>query len=310
MKPRTPLSHPLSLLADIQEGVISRQQLLDGGTSRRVVARLLAEGGLTPVVPGIYTRIPQLGWLGRAWTGLLLGGDRSALGCEAAAFLHGLTSAEPAEITVFTSRQLSAPTGWRLIRGTRRSEGEPARTGIEDTVLDLCSGLGEDGITALLADAVSSRKTSTKRLVAAVHARSRLPQRALLRDILGDVSAGAHSALERRFLIDVERAHGLPTAERQRRAHTRHRSDAWYRDYGVIAELDSTLHHRGANAFRDMSRDNDHALMGLFTMRLGWGHVVGTAACETAAVLGRILASRGWVDPLTPCSRCRLVHPV
>ena len=35
---------------------------------------------------------------------------------------------------------------------------------------------------------------------------------------LGDVAAGAHSPLEYRYVRDVERAHGLPAADRQARA--------------------------------------------------------------------------------------------
>jgi hypothetical protein len=52
-----------------------------------------------------------------------------------------------------------------------------------------------------------------------------------------------HSALEFRYLRDVERGHGLPTAQRQAQAAQNGRliyRDALYRKYGVAVELDGT----------------------------------------------------------------------
>lgn len=138
-------------------------------------------------------------------------------------------------------------------------------------MIDLCADRDEDGLAALLADALSSRRTTTERLLTEVRRRTRVRHRKLLCEVLGDVSVGAHSALERRFLLNVERAHGLPCATRQAHARTKHRSDAWYEEFGLLVELDSKLHHSGGAAFHDMTRDNDHALAGLTTLRFGWG---------------------------------------
>ena len=311
MRPRKSLPDALSQLITVQAGVIGRGQLQVGGVTPNVVARMLAGGDLTVLTPGVYAQPGEVGWLGRAWAGLILGGGESVLGGEAAGYLHSLTKAEPAEIAVYTPRQLSPREGWLFVRTARRkSVGEPPRTTVEETVLDLCADLDEDALTALIADAVGGRRTSEKRLRAALAARVRMPQRQLVREILGDVGSGTHSALERRFRRDVEQAHGLPPAIRQAQTHDRHRSDAYYDEYGVVAELDSKLHHRGSAAFRDAARDNDHALAGLFTLRFGWAQVTGTLACETAQLLGRVLASRGWEGPLTSCPRCALRHPV
>ena len=52
---------------------------------------------------------------------------------------------------------------------------------------------------------------------ATLRAQTRLPRRRLLLEVLDDVSTGAYSALERRYLRDVERAHALPTGARQSR---------------------------------------------------------------------------------------------
>jgi len=294
----------------VQAGVLGRRQLIEGGLSARVIDRMLASELLVAFTPGLYTRGGPPCWLGRAWAGLLIGGPMAVIGMEAAGHLHGLLGYEPQEITVYSPLGIAPRPGWVFIRSIRTGTGEPVRTGLDATVIDLCATGDEDEIAARLADAVSSRRTTPERLRAEVRTRRRLPDRALLRDVLGDVSTGAHSALERRYQIHVERAHGLPTAMRQTSAGSSHRSDGWYQAYRVLVELDSRLHHSGGAAFADMLRDNDHAAAGITTLRFGWAQVTGTAQCETAAFVGQLLMSRGWQGPIRPCSRCRLVHVV
>lgn len=245
--------------------------------------------------------------MSRAWTGVLLGGEGAVLGHEAAAHLLGLRKAEPAEVPVFVRVARAARPGWRFIRGERPSIGEPPRTNVEITVLDLCAEADEDEMAALLADAVSQRKTTPKRLLAELSGRPRQRNRGVLRDVLGDVSRGAHSALERRYLVQVERAHHLPTAVRQQQALRSYRSDCWYDEYRLLVELDSKLHHSGGAAFRDMNRDNEHALLGLTTLRFGWRDVTGVGACHTARIVAQFLMTNGWEGPLQPCPHCRLV---
>lgn len=305
--PRTQLSASLRELAQAQAGVLSRGQLIGHGVHRRVIVRFLADGVLGRVTPGIYSFGPGSGWLSRAWAGILLGGEGAVLGHQAAAHLLGLRKAEPDEIAVFVRVPRAPRLGWRFIRAVRRSAGDPPRTTIEETVLDLCAEADEDEMAALLADSLSQRKTTAKRLLNQLNQRPVLRNRGMLREILGDVSQGAHSALERRYLVQVERAHHLPTATRQQHALRAYRSDAWYEEYRLLVELDSKLHHTGGAALRDMNRDNDHALLGLTTLRFGWADVTGIGACRTARQVAQFLMTSGWEGPLQPCPRCRLV---
>ena len=307
MRARTLLSPSLADLISTQAGVIGRAQLLAAGTHSKAIERLLAEGFLSILVPGIYTRGGDPPFLARAWAGILLGGDHAVLARESAAFLHGLAHAEPDLITVYAPQKRADRSGWRFIRRTAQGRGEPARTTVEVTTIDLCDGLDEDESAALLANAISSRKTTQQRLREELQRRPRVANRQLLREILVDAGSGAHSPLERRYMIHVERAHGLPVAVRQAQSHSKHRSDAWYEDFGLLVELDSKLHHSGGAAFRDMSRDNDHALLGLTTLRLGWAHVTGSGACETARLVARALMQRGWQGTPEACARCRSV---
>ena len=307
MPRRTLLSRSLRDLAAAQAGALGRQQLLAQGIHRRVLARMITDGILTPVRPGIYTFGRSEDWLARAWAGVLLGGRGATLGLDSAAFLLGLQMVAPQVITVFAAQPHADRTGWRFIRSARQSTGEPPRTKLEATVLDLCAGADADRMAALVADAISGRRTTAKGLLAELGDRKVQRNRGLLREILGDVELGAHSALERRYLVEVERAHGLPGATRQHRLHKAHRSDAWYPQYRLIIELDSTIHHNGGAAFHDMTRDNDHALLGVTTLRLGWTHVTGSGACLTAQEVGEALMHRGWEGPIRRCPRCRLV---
>lgn len=308
VRQRAVLTEAAIRLCAAQGGVLARRQLLGLGMSRRVLSRMLAEELLHVVQPGIYARGPEVGWLGRAWSGLIVGGGLSVLGLEAAAFLHRLTRDEPPTIAVFTQRQVAHRPGFQFIRGARTGAGEPVRTSREATVLDLCARADEDAIAALLADVISSRRVSAKRLRNELQRRERLANGVLIKDVLGDVAVGAHSALERRYLNDVERAHGLPAATRQASAAAGQRSDAWYEEFNLLIELDSKLHHCGAAAFRDMTRDNNHALRGLTTLRLGWKHVTGSASCESAQLVAQALTERGWTGIAQACSHCALVH--
>ena len=313
MRAKTRLGPGVWATLQAQAGVISRSQLAELGVGRRVRDRLAAEGTVRVVTTGVLSFGGDPGWFGRAWAGLLVGGPEAVLGLDSAGHLHGLIREPPDEITVFVGRRRwpTARPGYRFIRALRApGHTEPARTGVEATLLDLCAAADEDEVAALLADAVSSRRTTAERLLKALAVRPRHPRRPLIRDMLGEVRRGVHSALEHRFLIAVERPHGLSEATRQARTHEKHRGDVWYGDYDVLVELDSRMHHTGGAAFRDMTRDNDHALRGVVTLRVGWDHVTGVMQCDTALVLGRILMSRGWEGPITPCDRCRLVHRV
>ena len=157
---------------------------------------------------------------------------------------------------------------------------------------------------ALLTTAVQRRKTTPRRLIAAMNERSRYRHRQLVADILGDVAAGAESPLEMRFLHDVERPHGLPRGGRQQsRRGLPYVSDVGYDDYQVLVELDGRKGHEGVGLFRDMKRDNRFALLEWITLRYGWYDVVHRP-CVVAFEVGAVLVGRGWDGTPTRCSRC------
>ena len=306
MRPRQSVPPILLALASRQGGVVSRQQCLTAGLSPRALERLLADGSWVRVGQGVYVVHGQpVGFVGRCWASVLAGGESAVIGFEAAGRLHGLSVEEPGVVDVFVPRphrqQPMAP--WLFVTAQRRGRGEPPRTSLEDTVLDIASRMGRDGdLIALLADVVSGRRTSPRRLLTALDDRARFPRRRLVEGILGEVADGVHSVLERAYRRDVEIAHDLPRARRQ--VMLAGRSDVLYEAYGVVVELDGRLGHIGSEAFRDLERDNRNMLRDLITLRYGHRDVVDHPCAIADQVAGALLA-RGWSGPLRACPRCR-----
>jgi len=293
----------LLLLAERQARTLSREQLVGHGVSDRVIQRLLRDGRLDRICQGTYAT-GEGGWLQQAWAGVLIGGPRAVLGGAAAGYLQGLLREPPEQVLVHTPNWRRRDPRWSLVRSPRTGSGEPPRTRIPQTVVDLSAGLDADGIVAVLAEAVGRRRVRPEEIRHALAETSRHPNRELLDDLLGEVVAGSRSPLEVRYARTVERAHGLPTADRQQGPLSIYHGDVWYSEYGVIVELDGRAFHGGQTALDDMDRDNDHQLVGVITLRLGWRQVVG-APCQAAAKVARALRARGWSGSPRPCSRCR-----
>jgi hypothetical protein len=124
--------------------------------------------------------------------------------------------------------------------------------------------------------------------------------------VLGDVGTGAHSALELRYLRQVERPHGLPTGRRQNRSDALHVRDVVYEQFGLVVELDGRLGHEGMGRFRDMNRDNLATVSGELTLRYGHIDVTGSP-CSVAEQVGAVLFARGWTEGAQRCRHCAAV---
>lgn len=300
------MNRPTALLElfAFQAGAASRRQVLAFGISDRVVQRLLRDGTWRAVSPGVYADRPQT-WLQLAWTGLLVGGSSAVLGLAAAAHLHGFVRAAPSQIAVFTGSRKHpnrSDPRFRFIRADRLGFGEPCRTRGAQTVLDLAAELGPDELAALLAEVLGRRLVAGREILRLLEATGRHRNRTLLREVLGDVSEGAQSPLEVRYLRDVERAHRLPRAIRQARLGP-YRGDALYEEFGVLVELDGRAFHQGLAGATDMDRDNFQQLQGVLTLRFGWRQVAGYP-CSVARQVALALNSRGWPGTITLCRHC------
>ena len=134
--------------------------------------------------------------------------------------------------------------------------------------------------------------------------RKKIRWRHELEDVLKAAADGIHSALEYRYLRDVERAHGLPRSRHQVRVVIEGKTvyrDAYYEQYKLATELDGKLAHPDQERWRDNHRDNQAGAHGILTTRYGWRDVYGHP-CETALLQARILRKRGWTGKPRPCS--------
>ena len=303
----------------VQEGVVTRGQALKH-LSRAPLDRLVRDGVLAVLSHGVYrsTSAPvtaaQWGWAAR-----LVGGPGSAIGGWRALELAGLA----AESLAGRGRPTSAPalvTDVWLPRGARlrprggftfridgsgrlaHTMGTLPRIRAEDAVLDVGSQLDLDAWVELLSTGARSGIFSPTSVRTRLDARRRWYRLPLHRAVLDDL-AGIESTLEFVYLRDVERAHGLPVGRRQASLLARTRSDVSYDEYDTLIELDGRLGHEGPGAFRDLRRDNAHAMTGVFTLRYGSVDIRGRP-CAVAAQVSVRLRSRGWSGPGRRCPRC------
>jgi len=299
-------------LARQQAGVISRQQLLAGGLTPQMITTRLERGRWQQLDWGVYATFtgppPRQAWL---WAAVLRAGPGAVLSHLTAAELHGLldTPAEAIFVTVPSTRRISAPglvvrTSSRVTEATQPGR-QPPRTSVEETVLDLAQlAWTFDDACGWLTHACGRRLTTAAKLEQAQQLRKKMRWRRELEDVLKAAADGIHSALEYRYLRDVERAHGLPRSRHQVRVvidgKTVYR-DAYYEKYKLAVELDGKLAHPDEERWRDSHRDNQAGAEGILTARYGWRDVYGHP-CETALLQARILRKRGWTGQPRPCS--------
>jgi hypothetical protein len=208
------------------------------------------------------------------------------------------------------ARQVDRQPGICIVRSrTLQPEdvvGSLRRTTVERTVIDLLPRCPTaDSALALVAAAVSSRRTTAERLQSVIDRHQRLRWRAVVLTALPMVRVGAHSALEIGEAA-LRRRHGLPTGTRQYR---RSSGSAEYLDvlderWRIHVELDGRLGHDSARElWRDMRRDNRSEIAGLRHLRYGWGDIVGNP-CAVAAQLGAVYRQQGWLGPYRRCPTC------
>lgn len=314
--PRT-YADPVAALLAAQDGVVSRTQLVDAGCEPHDLERMIRRKELFVALPGVY--IDHNGprsWQQRAWVAVLacwpaaLAGA-SALRADSGPGLRGFDEADLIEVAVDVARTVRDKPDVRVRRmaglaARTRWNASPPRVRYEEAVLDVVAGLTREwDVIEACAAAVRGRCTTAERLAKALEARHRFPRRAWLARVLADVAAGTASVLEHGYLHRVERAHGLPAADRQRAdrgAGGRIYRDAPYPAYDLDVELDGRLDHSAlADRDRDLERDLDTATNRRRSARLGWGQVYDRP-CRTAAQVARLLTIGGWKGTPTPCS--------
>ena len=314
-------------LLDVQCGIVDRAQAKWAGFSDRQIWHRLRSGRWQQVHEGVYaTFTGPLTREARLWAALRRAGEGAMLSHETAAEVHGLidkSGSKKIHITVPAGRRPVRRGSAQGVVIHRSGQSRPQlpiawklpRTRIEDTVLDLVDAAPSFQVAyGWIARAVSRDLATVSMLRAALATRRRARYRAELVVAFGESDVGVHSGLELRYARDVERAHGLPAAQRQARreiAGQVHYRDNWYAEYRVCVELDGPAYHRDEQVWKDKRRDNlNLAEDGAETFRFGPLEVT-ELVCESAAMVAAALARNGWKGTPHPCRRagCPLRKP-
>nr|NLI49888.1 hypothetical protein [Propionibacterium sp.] len=303
----------LQRLLAAQNSVISTEQALWTGHTRDSWRRLRGTGTWRQLAPGVYLLgLERPTFKQLLWAGHLLGGDASAIGGQAALVCWKIRTEEPDVIELWLpngrKRVARGPWHYRQDRAGRLAGRRGTLPVIrpEDAILDLADGRPLETFVGPATDALRQGRVSTRSLHRAIGARQRLGARRLWLDTLANL-AGVESTLEYLYRRDVERAHGLPVGRRQVSLVAGTRTDVWYDAYCTLIELDGRVGHV-EGAFRDLDRDNRHALSALSTARYG-SVDIRTRPCVVAHQVGRILRLRGWTGQLRLCPDCPVTPP-
>lgn len=303
-----------------QEGVVSRRQVMARGMDDTFIETMLRRREWARVHNGVYVNhTGPLTFLQRTWAAVLFYWP-AALCHESAVAVHGgrvvRTAARDGDavlpvvhVAVSHGRRVSRQPGVRVHRFHDLDRylapaRMPPRVRLEHALLDMASdATSEDAAVAILGHGCQSWATTADRLVDALQLRPKLKRRRLLLTLLQDVAAGTYSALERRYLTDVERPHGLPTGKRQRlvkQGRTSAYRDVEYLSVGLVVELDGRLGHEPtADRWKDLDRDIHTVITGRLTVRVSWGQVLDP--CRLAAAVARLLHARGWRGQARAC---------
>ncbi len=306
------------MLRDSQCGIVDRSQARQAGFSVRQIEHRVNSGKWRRVYPGVYaTFTGPLPREARLWAALRRAGEGAMLSHETAAELHGLID-KPVSNVHITVPSRRRPAQRKALRGVaihRSDQSRPQlpitwklpRTRVEDTVLDLIDAAPTfDDAYTWISRALSRRCTTADMLRSALAARNRIRWRNELSAALDDADEGIYFVLERRYARDVERAHGLPKAQRQARRQLdgkTHYKDNWYAEYRVCVELDGTTYHQNEQIQKDKRRDNLNLFRdGAQTYRFGPPDVT-ELACQSAAMVASTLRRSGWDGKPHPCRR-------
>ena len=310
-------------LLDFQSRVVTRSQALGHGLTRSAVSRRSRSGTWQRLHRGTYAAfsgVPPRE--ARLWAAVLRAGPGAVLSHETAAEVHGLVDKPSSKIhiTVPANRK---PAEWGRISGVvihrsrnvlsqRLPPWQLPRTPVAETVLDLVNASKTfDDAYSWLSRATGRQLTTVGMIRDAVAARKRMRWRRWLVDALDDIAEGAMFPLERRYVRDVERAHGLPSARRQARrelASGVRYLDNFYDQYKLCVELDGRSSHPPEQKWQDADRDNDNVFYDdVETVRFGIRDVT-VHRCYQAARLAAVLMRRGWDGVgLRPCGAdCRV----
>jgi hypothetical protein len=301
-----------------QSGVVHLAQLRGLGVTWSTVRAQVDAGRWVPVVRGVYaTFTGPLHRPARIAAALLYGGPSAVLSHRTAAEEWHMLEPEDGPVHMTVPYGASAVSQEDLVvvhrsRAWRHivAPTDPPRTERADTAIDVAVEEPDHRrarklLTALLTSGRVRPIDVLRRLDERPPRRYRHALRAAVRLVLD----GVQSVLEELYAVEVEQAHGLPSAERQS-PHVVDGVTLWedavYDHVGaaLTVRLDGRTHLIDHVAFRDRRRDNAAELAGRSRLTFGWRDL-SADPCAAAAEVAVVLRRRGWIGESRPCPRCR-----
>jgi very-short-patch-repair endonuclease len=261
------LDAAVAVVASRQHGVVSFEQLIRIGLSKRQIQHRIATKRLHRVHRGVYAvGHSRLSREGRYLAAVLAAGDGAALSHRAAADFWELRSAKELKIDVTVPTNRRGDRKLAMHRDALDHADTMTRDGIRvtkplRTLLDLATCIDERELERAIRQAVYRRLTTTSSLAEAVSARAggggMRKMRTALKNV-GEAPGLTRSELEEDFLRFLRR-HRLPLPELNvelRIGKRRIEADCLWRDHGLIIELDGRDAHDSTPAFEsDRARD-------------------------------------------------------
>ncbi len=157
---------PWSALADVQSGIVSRQQLVGLGLTPTEAKANLITGRWRRMLPGVYaTFTGPVDAIGRSWAAVLYAGSGAAVAGRAALWLWSLVNEPPDLLTIAVpeTRRVRGQPGVRVERrrglniaaapSLRHPSAVPPRLRLEEALLD---------VTSVSTESASARSPATR----------------------------------------------------------------------------------------------------------------------------------------------------
>lgn len=262
-------------LARRQHGIVTRQQLLTLGFSRRAIEHRIARGRLHPVMHGVYavgwpTLTPKRRWM----AAVLACGDDASLSHRSAAALWGIGMEQDKIVDVSVRRRCQLRRPGLRIRGRPALTAEDVAihdlvpvTAVVRTLVDLATDLTPLAIERAVNEADKRDLIDPETLRARLDVHAGEPGVRPLRDLLDRRTFRlSDSDLEVHFRRLAARA-GLPPPLSKQQVNG-FEVDFFWPELGLVIETDGLRYHRTPSTqARDVLRDRSHVIAGLNPLR-------------------------------------------